>query len=434
MSNYISRIGCISIKVGRAPMELLEAFTIPEEDREETLRELKWEFDLEGLIYVATCNRVEFFMMIPAEMELTHIRNALLDNFLERRPEKLKARLEPDCFRLYTGRRAVRHIFHVASSLDSIVVGEAQVLGQMKEAHRFALSAGFSDQVLNRIMSAAFKSAKMIRTETELGKKPVSMASLVIQKLDKILDEDPQRSIAIVGSGPMTGKLARIIRKRHNNTLLFVNRTPEKVQRTAEQFQGRVVPLSDFLEGEIKADIVISSTSSNEPIFTSDNIEKIIPESGNLKAFDMAIPRDFERVLTDADNIRIWDLDRLSELSRKNRRDRFRTADKADRIIDQQVTEYMKKEIANMISPFFHATLSEIMDMADDGLESLFEKKLGHLSGEDKKLLKYWSQKLVNRACFAPARLLAEQIVEADMEDKLELTDLFDKDDQAAAS
>jgi len=262
MANYISKIGCISIKIGRASLELLEAFNIPELTREKVLNEIKKDFNLSGLIYVATCNRVEFIMLMPEGAEISKIRNAMLDNFLKDRPARLKNRLEPDCFRLYKGRNAVRHIFRVAASLDSVVIGEAQILGQLKDAHRFALSAGLSDPVLDRAMMAAFKSAKQVRTETDLGKKPVSMASLVMQKIDQLLYEAPQMAIAVIGSGPMTTKLAQIIRKRHNNELLLVNRTLSKVENIARQFQGKAIELGEFLSGNVKADIVVSSTSS----------------------------------------------------------------------------------------------------------------------------------------------------------------------------
>jgi len=148
----------------------------------------------------------------------------------------------------------------------------------------------------------------------------------------------------------------------------------------------------------------------------------------------MAVPRDFSSDLAGHKAVKIWDIEGLNEISRQNRRERFRTADTANRIVEEQVISYMKKEIANMISPFFHSTLSETAAMADNGLADLFKKKLSHLDENDQKLLQYWSQKLVNKACFTPARLLAEQIVEADLEDNLELTSLFENRDQSAAS
>jgi len=434
MANYISKIGCISIKIGKASLELLEAFNIPELTREKVLDEIKREFNLDGLIYVATCNRVEFIMLMPEGAEISNIRNAMLDNFLKDRPAKFKNRLEPDCFRLYRGRDAIRHVFRVAASLDSVVIGESQILGQLKDAHRFALSAGLSDPILDRIMMAAFKAAKQVRTETDLGKKPVSMASLVMQKIDQLLYESPQMSIAVVGSGPMTTKLAQIIRKRHNNQIYFINRTLSKVERIAEQFQGKAVHLNDYVSGRVRADIVVSSTSSEQPLFDAGNIDKLVPDGGKMYAFDMAIPRDFAANLLDHEAVKVWDLEGLNEISRQNRRERFRTADTANRIIEQQVINYIKKEIANMISPFFHSSLTETNEMADNSLEDLFKKKLSHLNENDQKLLKYWSQKLVNKACFTPARLLAEQIVEADLEDNLELTSLFENRDQSAAS
>ncbi len=434
MANHISRIGCISIKIGPASLELLEAFNIPEADREQNLRQIKEDFQLDGLIYIATCNRVEFVMLMPVGQMVADIRNALLDRFLQKQQGKLRGRVEPDCFRLHTGRSAVRHIFRVASSLDSVVVGEAQILGQIKDAHRAAISAGLSNALLDRVMAAAFKTAKQVRTETDLGKKPVSMASLVMQKIDQLLYESPQMTIGIVGSGPMTAKLAQIIRKRHNNKIFFANRTLSKVEKMAAQFQGVAVALDVFLTGKYPVDIIVSSTSSESPIFNDSNINNIIPDGHKLYAFDMAIPRDFSADVNEREDVEVWDIEGLNELSRQNRRDRFRIADKAHRIVEEQLIGYMKKEIANMISPFFHSTLSETSAQAATGLEELFKKKLEHLSEEDREVIKYWSQKLVNKACFSPAQLLAEQIVDAELEDNLELTGLFLNGDRLTVS
>ncbi len=214
MRDSISRIACVSTKLGKAGIGLLEALTIPEVKRIETLTALKNHLGVSELVYLATCNRVEFVVVRENSREdIAGLRNRILDFFFNSE-ESPRPNFEPESFRLYVGREAVRHIFRVASSLDSIVIGEAQILGQVKAAHQLAQESNLSGAILERLFSAAYKAAKLVRTETELGKNPVSIASLVALRLDEILAERPEAAIAIIGSGPMTPKMAEIIRKK----------------------------------------------------------------------------------------------------------------------------------------------------------------------------------------------------------------------------
>jgi len=434
MINPISAIGVVSLKIGQAPIEIIEAFTVPSEKRPDILVEVKRALRVEGLLYLATCNRVEFWVCLTDDQKIIDMRNGLIDFFFKGRETADRRGLEPSCFHLETGRDAVRHIFSVAASLDSVVVGEAQILGQVKEAYKQSQDWDLNDSVLDSVMAAAFNVAKRVRTETDLGRKAVSMASLVSERMERILAEMPEMQIALVGTGPMCVKMAEIIRKKYDSPLIFVNRTASKAEQLAEKYSGRAVTLKDFLEGRHPVDIIISSTSSPEPLFSTHNIDNLIAPGGHLYAFDLAIPRDFAADLASDRRLFYWDIERLNERSQENRRERFRVADQARKIIDDQAVAFVKKEIAQMISPLFYASLSETSSSAEEGLEELFRKKLGHLSEEDRQILHYWSRKLVSRACFAPAKILADQIVETDLEDCLELATLFRGQKRLAAA
>jgi len=422
MKETISKISCISTKLGKAGLELLEALTIPETQRAEQLTGLKKHLDAAELVYVATCNRVEFIVFAPeASHDTADLRNRILDFFFRWEGGVRRIDFEPDNFRLFSGLDAVRHIFDVAASLDSIVIGEAQILGQVKEAHRFCQDNDLCGDLLDRLLAAAYKAAKMVRTDTDLGKKPVSMASLVALRLDQILAESSHATIAIVGSGSMTVKMAEIIRKHHANRLLFVNRTTAKVESMVKKYNGDVVGLDRFLAGLAKADIIISSTASPDPIFDHDHVSRIAA-GRKLYVFDLAIPRDFAAELTDSETLEIWNLEKLNILAQANRRDRFRTVDQASRIIDDQARQYLQKEITQIISPLFDSALDESMAMAREGLANLFNGKLSHLSQKDRDLIFYWSKKVLARACYLPARQLAANIANSDVAPDLRLS------------
>jgi glutamyl-tRNA reductase len=415
MTDTISKLGCVSVKLGQAGLGLLESLTIPEDIRREQLNILKSILGVSELLYLATCNRVEFLVLLPdSAVDIADIRNRILDFFFRRDESSPNVEFEPASFRLFAGRGAVRHIFDVAGSLDSIVIGESQILGQLKAAQQFSQENGLSGHVIERLLSASFKAAKKIRTETELGKKPVSMASLVEIRLDDVLREKPEAIVAIIGSGPMTPKMADIIRRNHQNRILFVNRTVAKIDEFATRFQGRAVGLDEFLSGAHRADIIVSSTSSPEPIFTDETLANI--NTGKIIAFDLAIPRDFSDNLFDSVNLELWNLERLNILAQKNRRERFRVIDQASRIIDEQLSFYLQKEIAQMITPLFDSALDESMAIAQEGLSNLFNGKLSHLSEKDRELLAHWSKKVLSHACYLPARQLARRIAESDSE------------------
>jgi glutamyl-tRNA reductase len=421
MTDTISKIRCVSVKLGQASLDLLEALTIPEKQRADTLSRLKEHLQVQELLYVATCNRVEFLVvMAGAFSDVADVRNRLLDFYFKGNDSR-KIDFEPISFRLFAGREAIRHIFEVAASLDSIVIGESQILGQLKAAQQYCQNLGLMGPIIERLLAASFRGAKKVRSETDLGKKSVSMASLAQIRLDEILKEKPEAVIAIVGSGPMTPKMADIIRRNHSNRILFVNRTVSKVEEYAARFGGEAVSLDKFLSrtesfgGDVpKVDIIISSTSSPEPIFDRATLERI--GAGRMLAFDLAIPRDFCESLTDSEKIEVWNLERLNMLAQKNRRERFRVIDQASRILDEQIKFHLQKEVAQMITPLFDSALDESMALAQEGLSSLFESKLSHLSESDRQLLAHWSKKVLSHACYLPARQLARRIAESDSE------------------
>jgi glutamyl-tRNA reductase len=423
MKDMISKMAIISTKIGKSSLELLESLTIPADIRTEKLAALKSHLGVTELVYLATCNRVEFAVVMSGDSgSISSIRNKILDFFFSALNGSGKADFEPNSFLLYSGHEAVKHLFNVTASLDSVVIGESQILGQVKECHRFCSDNNLSGPVLDRLFAAAYKSAKLVRTETELGKCPVSMASLVALKADELLSNMPEAVVAIIGSGPMTPKMAEVIRKKHCHQIIFVNRTADKMIPYAEKYGGEVAGLDEFFKGGKKVNIIISSTSSPEPIFTSHSLRYLMADVEKIYAFDLAIPRDFSSELSDFDNVEIWNLEKLNDLAHENRRERFRTVDEAERLIADQIRQYLKKEITQFISPLFDSALNESMTMAQEGLSNLFQGKLSHLTPNDQELLLYWSRKVLERACYLPARQLAENIANTDIEQDVRLS------------
>lgn len=400
-------LGIVGVSIHSQNLNLMEQLTVAPEERASRLAALKLAADLSELVYLATCNRVEFVFTTSGGAPLTEVRNRILDFFFR---DNKDVPFSPDDFSTKSGLEAVRHIFTVASALDSLVVGEAQILGQMKEAFANASDAGLSGEKLSRIFQHAFKVAKKVRTDTDLGKKSVSMISLVTSLIGEVIQTEGDVPVALVGAGEMTNKLAKFLADRHDTKLLFVNRTVEKAEKLAAQFGGRAMSLETFLAEPPQVRIISSATSSPEPIFTAETARKLIEKNDRILFVDLAIPRDVALDKDDKAGVDIYNISDLKQIAEHNRRQRFRDVDKAHEIVTGEVVSYHKAKIEEELRPVFSLSYEESKEFADKGLARLFETRLGHLSSEDRAIINYWVDKLVSYASFLPARAMAERI------------------------
>ena len=338
---------------------------------------------------------------------MADVRNRILDFFFRNHKE---VSFSPDDFVVRSGLEAVRHIFTVASALDSLVIGESQILGQMKEAHAYAVDNGLAGEKLDKIFQQAFKVAKKVRTDTDLGKKSVSMISLATSLIGEIIQSEGATPVALVGAGAMTHKLASFLTGRQVTDLLFVNRTVEKAEALAQQYGGRAMGLDQFLSGGVSARIICTATSSPTPIFTDQSAATLLAANDRILFLDLAIPRDVAIDNTLDDRIAICDILRLKDISERNRRQRFRDVDKAQEIIAHEVVGYHKGKIEEELRPVFSQAHQESRDFAEKGLERLFETRLAHLDGADRATINHWVEKLISYATFLPSRAMAERI------------------------
>lgn len=400
-------LGIVGVSIHSQNLNLLEQMTIAPEMRVSKLEALKLSADLSELVYLATCNRVEFVFTTGETSHITDVRNRILDFFFR---DHKDVSFSPNDFYVKSGLEAVRHIFTVASALDSLVVGEAQILGQMKDAYGFASDNALAGEKLSRIFQHAFKVAKKVRTDTDLGKKSISMISLVTSLIGEVIGQEGNIPVALVGAGEMSHKLARFLTGRNITNLLFVNRTVEKAEALAGQYGGRAVSLDDFLAQPPQVRIICTATSSPEPIFTTESAKQILASGGPVLFVDLAIPRDVALDNLVDNRVSLYNISDLKQISEQNRRQRFRDVDKAHEIVSDEVINYHKGKIEEELRPVFTLSYEESKEFADKGLARLFETRLTHLSAEDQAIINYWVDKLVSYASFLPARTMAARI------------------------
>lgn len=394
--------GVIGVSVRGGNLPLLESLVVPEAERRQQLIALKEACNFAELVPVYTCNRSEFYYVTTERPAGLEFRNRLLDFFLRDK----NVQFEPSDITSLVAFRALRHLYRVTASLDSLVVGEAQILGQIKTSLTQAEEMGLSGPRMSNIFSDAFRVSKKIRRETPLGQYAVSMVNLLLDSIDQHLDGRQDPTIALVGVGPMSVKLAGHLKERGHSNLLFVNRTVAKAEELVSQFGGAAVPLSSFLAGPSEVDVIFSATGAPEPIFTAESMPGIRAAGDGLLMIDLAIPRDIDPSVA-TDKIKVADIAHFRAKAEENRRERFRAVDAAERIIDQAIGRAHMQNAQRAFQPVMSSALNEGMAYAEAQMHRLFETRLAHLTASDREAVAHFVRQLVQYSNHLPMEALA---------------------------
>jgi glutamyl-tRNA reductase len=320
-----------------APVELRERLAIAAESlAEETQALLSHPGIREGFI-LSTCNRVELLICHDGE-------DPELGAYLSRHFSIDVPTLQPHLYD-YRDAEAVRHLFRVASSLDSMVVGEPQILGQVKESYAAARSVGAVGPELERLLQCTFVAAKKVRTETRIGASSVSIASVAVDLARKIFGSLDGKRVLLVGAGKMSELAARHLMHQGAGTLLISNRTQEHAERLARKFNGHVVFFEDLHERAHEADILITSTGSTEFLIRTPHAQQFLHRRRNRPMFliDIAVPRDVDPEINRLEGIFLYDIDDLQSVAASNLADRGSEALRAESILDLELIRYQRR-------------------------------------------------------------------------------------------
>ena len=339
-----------------APVELRERLAIaPERLADETRALLSHPGVREGMI-LSTCNRVELLVCYEGhEPELALYLNEHFSVDAQS--------LEPHLYQHHET-EAVRHLFRVASSLDSMVVGEPQILGQVKESYSAARSVGAVGGTLERLLQGALAAAKKVRTETQIGSSSVSIASVAVDLARKIFGSLEGKRVLLVGAGKMSELAARHLMQHGAGSLLIANRTQERAVRLARKFNGHVVRFDDLHARADEADILITSTGSTEFIFRIPHAQQFLHRRRNRPMFfvDIAVPRDVDPEINRLDGIFLYDIDDLQSVTASNLSNRTREAQHAEAILEQELVRYQRRIETLDVVP----TLVDLQATAED--------------------------------------------------------------------
>ena len=289
---------------------------------------------LSEALILSTCNRVE---LVGVGADADSVRGHLLRSWAGARQAE-PGELAPYLYE-YTGTEAVRHLFAVASSLDSMVLGEPQILGQLKQAYRRSVESRATGVILNRLLHKAFSVAKRVRTETAVAANAVSISYAAVELARRIFGDMPKHRALLVGAGEMAELAAMHLLQAGIDEIVVVNRTRERAVELANRFHGRAAGFEELGARIAEADIVITSTGSPEPIIRARDLRAVLRSRKNRPMFfiDIAVPRDIDPDVNGLDNVYLYDIDDLREVVEENLAGRREEAAKAEAILDEEV-------------------------------------------------------------------------------------------------
>lgn len=424
------KILIIGLNHKTAPVAIREKIAPSEDQLTEWLAELTLLKGVEEGLILSTCNRFEVWLVCG---DVEHAQ-AVTVRLLAQKSHMALEVLEPHLY-LHEGESAVAHGYRVASSLDSLVVGEAQVLGQVKQAWQLAGEVGSCGSVLSRYCHQVFRVAKKIRSETGLAKNPVSIASVAVGLARKIFGLLEGRVCLLIGAGEMCELAARHMAGQ-GVRILVANRTLARAQELAERFEGEAFGLVDLERRLSEADIIISSTGAMRPIVTVDMVRAALRQRRFQSQFyiDIAVPRDLAPEIAQIDNAFLYDIDDLEKISRDNRKDRDREIDAAEIMVDAGVREFMHWARSLDVVPTLVALRKSLEIIRDQEVEKAL-KGWATLTSEDRERVANLARVLVNRILHVPLTQLRERGVDAEGASLVEaVITLFRLDDENLTS
>ena len=385
-----------------APVEIRERVAFPPTAMEKPLRELmSLPAVTEGVI-VSTCNRVELYAT-SRDPEAGVVQ---LKRFLAAYHDFPSQELESHLYD-YQGEDAIRHVFRVSSSLDSMVIGEPQILGQIKTAYGYATEFKTAGLILNRFLHKAFSVAKRVRTETEIASNAVSVSFAAVELARKIFGKLEDKTVLLIGAGEMCELAARHFINNGVSSVMVTNRTFERAEKLAAEFNGRPILFDSFSDHLPQVDIILTSTGAPNFILGHKTVEEVIRRRRNKPMFfiDIAVPRDIDPKVNKIDNVYLYDVDDLQGVVQSNLKERQKEAKKAEGIIDEEIGQFFRWLASLEVVPTIVSLRSKLEEMRRVELEKTFAS-LKDLDQKERKAIEALTSAIINKVLHQPITTL----------------------------
>lgn len=387
----------IGINHKTAPVELRECMAFSMDESATAIDALRRAAGIHEVLLYSTCNRVELLMVTDDRSQAADTAKKFLSDF-----NKIPLAEFEDSLYVHANDDAVRHLFRVAASLDSMVVGEPQILGQIKEAYRGAAQAKSAGVILNRLMHRAFFVAKRVRTETGIGDRAVSISYAAVELARKIFGSLEGKRVLLVGAGEMAElAVEHLIRNQVAETLV-ANRTFENGLELARRFNGQAIRFEEIAEHLRVVDIIISSTGAPGLVIARETVKPVIRARRNRPIFfiDIAVPRDIDPEINRLENAYVYDIDDLKGIIEENIEDRQKEAVKGERIIDEAVIRFREWHEALDVVPTIVALRAKLEAMADSEIKRTVQAQ--GMSAEAAQALQRMMGSFINKMLHDP--------------------------------
>jgi len=402
------RFQLIGVNHNTAPVEVRERLAIPESRLPEACKKLAEHPGIEEGLILSTCNRVEI---------LANTKNGIgadLRGFLQNYFHLDRNELDQHLYE-YSEREAVRHLFRVASSLDSMVVGEPQILGQVKEAYATARAVGAVRAQLDQLVTRAFAVAKRVRTETAVGSSSVSIASVAVDLAKKIFGNLHGKHVYLVGAGKMSELAARHLMAHGCASIFVANRTYDRAVSLAYKFKGQAIHFEDLHNTCDRADIVITSTGAPHAIFRREHGEIFLSRRRNRPMFfiDIAVPRDVDPAMNKLDGIFVYDIDDLQQAVASHVADRRKEAERAEAIVTAEVERFHARIQTLDVVP----TIVSLQDHLETIRQAEIDRvrgRLGAMTPDQEMAVEALTRGIVNKIMHTPISTLKSAAREAE--------------------
>lgn len=393
-----------------APIEIREKLTFPADRQPGALAALTGGEHINEAVILSTCNRTEIYCVASSEEAgKEEVIDFLADSHGIDRHELIRY------LYLIDGGACVRHLFRVVASLDSMVVGEAQILGQTKEAYDYAFEYSAAGRIFNKLFRQSFEVGKRVRTETEIGANAVSISYAAVELAKKVFEELEGMSVLLVGAGKMSELTAKHLISCGANRVVVTNRTYERAEEMAKRFSGEAVAYEKLYEAMADADTVITSTAATEYVIRRDDVNAVLKKRSGRPLFiiDIAVPRDVDPTVNELRGVFLYDIDDLNGVVESNLEERMREARRAEAIIDDEMGEFGRWLDSMEVVP----TVAAIRAQAEQIRQAELEKALKRLRGLSEKELatvEALTASIVNKMLHEPTSRLREAATEKD--------------------
>lgn len=391
-----------------APVEVRERLAFDERSLGEAFRELRARNGFHEALVLSTCNRVEVTVTAEDDADAEGAVTDFLCRFRGVPPDLVR----PHLYHL-RDREAIHHIFRVAASLDSMVVGEPQILGQLKTAFALAKAHGAAGGYLEAVLTRAFSVAKRVRTETEIGRSAVSVSYAAVELAREIFGSLAGRKVLLIGAGKMSELAARHLHRSGADQIFVTNRSQDRAVQMAELFGGSVVAYDQFVARLAEIDIVIASSAAPHYVLRKEDVRRALEARRNRPMFliDIAVPRNIDPAVNELESAFLYDIDDLQKVVDANRQGRMKHAEQAEQIIAEEVDRMLARLKAREVAPTIVRLQEQLEALRTAEMERL-RTRLGPLTPEQAQAVDALTKSIVAKIAHAPIAELRRQAAE----------------------